>query len=198
MTDFLVYKLDTAGAKQWRKNFGGDQTDTAKAVVQTSDGGYVVAGYSSSYTSLPVARAKPAEPDFLVYRLNSAGQKLWRKNYGGSSSDRCFDVRQTSDGGFILFGYSYSYSNGLSDFLAYKVNAAGQKLWRKNYGGSEYDYGYFAEQTADGGYIFFGEGDSYAQSEFDSDFLVYKVNAAGAKEWRKNYGGEEPEYLEAK
>jgi hypothetical protein len=182
-TDFLVYKVDAAGAKLWRRNLGGGDYEHGYGIDTTADGGYIVAGYTYSYSN--------GAQDFLIYKLNSAGVKQWRKNYGGASTDMAYSVHQTTDGGYIVGGRTSSYGVG-HDFLAYRLDASGAKLWRKNYGGSEWDRGGQIIQTADGGFIFAGYSESYVHGGAgDIDFLVYKVDAAGAKEWRKNYGGAE-------
>jgi len=185
--DFLVYRLDAAGNKLWRKNFGGEQMDHGMVLQQTSDGGFILAGYGDSYTN--------GSTDFLVYRINAAGSKLWRKNFGGTSWDEALGIMQTSDGGYIVGGQTGSYGTD-GDFLAYRLDASGTKLWRKNFGGEEDDWGTYIVQTSDGGFFFFGDGDSYVHGggKDYGDFLAYKLNASGAKEWRKNYGGEESEF----
>ena len=179
--DFVVYKLNAAGAKEWRKNYGGTDDDKGRDIIRTSDGGYAIIGDTDSYTN--------GFDDFLVYRLDASGTKLWRKNYGGTGEDYGYSIQQTGDGGFILGGFTETYTHGDNDFLLYKVNAAGTKQWRKNFGGSSWDYGGWVEQTSDGGYIVCGVTHSYTNGQ--NDFLVYKLNAAGQKDWRKNYGGEE-------
>jgi hypothetical protein len=188
--DFLIYKLNAAGQKQWRKNLGSEDRDMAFTIQQTSDGGYVVMGYKDVYDTPSAGKTAPSDRDFLVYRLDASGAKLWRKTYGGDKFDigRC--VRSTSDGGFVLSGESNSYTSGNFDALVYKIDGSGAKQWRKNYGGSSADYGDWVFQTTDGGYVIFGTTASYVHGTgSDIDLLIYKVDASGQKQWRKNYGG---------
>ena len=98
---------------------------------QTWDG-YILCGYGDSYTH--------GDYDLLVYKLDATGAKQWRKNYGGSEEERDGYIQQTADGGYILIGYGYSYTHGDYDLLVYKLDAAGAKQWRKNYGGTLDDY----------------------------------------------------------
>ena len=198
--DYIVYKLDAAGKKEWRKNYGGFSYDEGRVIRQTFDGGYIVAGHSFSYyTQSTGGKTIPLPPppaDMLVYKLDAAGNKVWRKSYGGSGHEECHDIRQTADGGYIIIGETRSYNQTGSDydFLVYRVDAAGTKLWRKNYGGDMNDFGFMCFATADGGYLLFGDSESYATGPpYDSDLLVYKVDSAGAKQWRKHYGGVEVE-----
>jgi hypothetical protein len=183
-TDFLVYKVNAAGQKQWRKNYGGDLAEwvwlaypTGSTADQAIDGGYVFCGMTTSYTH--------GGWDFLVYKVNASGAKLWRRNLGGSGTDMAYAISHTSDGGYIVAGQTNTYSNGGNDFLVYKLNYAGLKLWRKNYGGSGQDYAYSVGQ-AGGGYVIGGTTTSYG---IGGDFLIFRVGPGGAKLWRKNYGG---------
>jgi uncharacterized delta-60 repeat protein len=186
--DILIYKLDADGNKQWRKNLGGAGYDYGHSCQQTSDGGYVVAGHTDSYTN--------GGHDFLVYKLDAGGNKQWRRNYGGIENDRAYSIRQTADGGYVVAGYTYSYTHGSGDrdVLIYKLDAGGNKLWRKNLGGTENDVCESIRQTADGGYILAGNSKSYAYDSGDRDFLIYKLDADGNKQWRKNLGGADEEY----
>jgi len=188
-SDFLIYRLDAAGNKLWRKNYGGSGYDSSTVVRRAADGGALLAGYSNSYSDMN---------DFLVYRLDGAGNKLWRKNFGGEDTDHCYDVRQTADGGYLLCGDTRSYHHDTSDydFLVYRLDAAGNKLWRRNYGGEDGDYGFQAFSTTDGGYLIFGDSDTYIHGTpgCDADLLIYRVDAAGLKLWRKNYGGDKNDY----
>jgi hypothetical protein len=187
--DFLVYRLDASGTKLWRKNFGGSNNDEGYIIQQTSDGGFIILGFSYSYQN--------GEGDMLVYKLDPSGAKLWRKNYGGTGSEYHGDIKQTTDGGYILLGTTTSYSgDGDYDFLLYKLDAAGNKLWRKNFGGAEDDGGHYVWQTSDGGYFLLGDSGSYVHGTMggDSDLLAYKLDASGAKLWRKNYGGTSEEF----
>ena len=186
--DMLVYKLNAAGQKDWRKNYGGDECDHAFAIRQTSDGGYILSGETYSY----VHGTYHSDVDFIAYKLDAAGTKLWRKNYGGDDDDFGADIIQTADGGYAIIGRTDSYTNGDNDFLVYKLDPEGTKVWRKNYGGALSDDGYIIQQTSDGGYIILGVSNSYTHGS--SDILVYKLDAAGTKLWRKNYGGTGSEY----
>jgi hypothetical protein len=155
---------------------------------QTSDGGYIIAGTGSSY----VHGADP-NTDFLVYKLSASGVKQWRKNYGGDDYEYCSHVIQTSDGGYALCGQTRSYTHGQTDFLVYRLDPAGAKLWRKNYGGISFERPRRIVQTSDGGFVVSGYTDTYTNG--GRDILVYRLNAAGTKLWRKNYGGVMQEYI---
>ena len=102
-------------------------------------------------------------------------------------------VYQADDGGYILCGEGTSYTHGSYDLLVYKLDARGLMQWRKNYGGVGGESNAYIKQTPDGGYILGGQGNSYTNGE--TDFLIYKLDTSGKKQWRKNYGGVNSEEL---
>jgi len=177
--DFAIYKLDSSGNKVWFKHYGGTSDDIGHSIQQTSDGGYIVAGDTNSYTY--------GGSDSAIYKLNSSGNKVWFKHYGGINSDFANCIQQTSDGGFIVAGSTLSYTHGNADFAIYKLNSSGNKVWFKHYGGSAQDYGRSVRQTSDGGYIV--AGNTYSYTYGDYDFGVYKLDSNGNKVWFKHYGG---------
>jgi len=177
--DFAIYKLTSNGSKVWFKHYGGANEDRGFSIQQTSDGGYIVAGYTNSYTH--------GNNDFAIYRLNSSGNKVWFKHYGGANNDYGHSIQQTSDGGYIVAGETHSYSYGSGDFAIYKLNSSGNKVWFKHYGGTSSDYGYSIQQTSDGGYIVAGYTNSYTYGGYD--FAIYRLNSNGNKLWFKHYGG---------
>jgi len=169
--DFAIYKLNSSGNKVWFKHYGGTQDDQPYSIQQTSDGGYIVAGKTKSYTY--------GEYDFAIYKLNSSGNKIWFNHYGGTSSDHGYSIQQTSDGGYILAGYTYSYSYGSSDFAIYKLNSNGNKTWFKHYGGINTDIASSIQQTSEGGYVVAGITESYTYG--NKDFAIYKLGSDGNK-----------------
>jgi len=177
--DFYIYKLNSSGIKVWFKHYGGTGTDSAHSIQQTSDGGYIVAGETNSYTY--------GNNDIAIYKLNSSGNKVWFKHYGGANADSAYSIQQTSDGGYILAGTTNSYTYGEFDIAIYKLDSSGNKVWFKHYGGAEHEYCYSIQQTSDGGYITAGTTDSYTYG--DKDFAIYRLNSSGNKVWFKHYGG---------
>jgi len=170
-SDFGIYKLDSNGNKVWFKHYGGTGEDIACSIQQTSDGGYIVAGDTESYTY--------GSDDFAIYKLDSNGNKVWFKHYGGTSYDRAKSIIQISGGSYIVAGYNASFTYGNADYAIYKLNSSGNKIWYKHYGGSDHDNGHSIQQTSDGGFIFAGEMSSYSHGS--CDFGIYKLNSSGDK-----------------
>ena len=155
--DILVMKLNQAGESQWTNVYGGSADDLGQSIQETRDGGYVLTGYTYSYGS--------GENDVLVMKLNQTGEAQWTKVYGGSADDYGLSIQETSDGGYVLIGQTYSYGAGNSDVLVMKLNQAGESQWTKIYGGSSYDWGYSMQETSDGGYVLTGGTESYGAGE---------------------------------
>lgn len=182
---------------QWQVNYGGTGVDRATAVEQTSDGGYIVAGYTLSDNG-DVTGHKSGE-DFWVLKLTSSGSITWKKIYGGNNDDRCYAVQQTTDGGYILAGTTNSTDGDITnpkggfDMWVVKLNAGGNISWKKNLGGSDDEAAYSVDQLSTGGYIVAGESKSETGDPDDNnggyDFWIIKLGANGNIVWEKNYGG---------
>jgi hypothetical protein len=200
--DAWILKLNSDGTKEWDKTYGGVvfDSDFANSIQQTSDGGYIVAGRTSSMDG-DISDGNNGGYDFWILKLNSDGSKEWDKTYGGSGSDVANSVQQTSDGGFIIAGETSSMdgditdgNNGLNDIWILKLNSDGSKEWDKTYGGSGIDDDASIQQTSDGGFIIAGEttsmdGDITDGNNGGNDIWILKLNSDGSKEWDKTYGG---------
>ena len=169
-------------ASYWAKTYGGSYYDEARAIQQTSDGGYVVAGWTESFGA--------GGADILVLKLDSDDQLEWQRTYGGSNTDRAYSIQQTSDGGYIVAGESASFSNdGTYDMWVLKLKSNGDIEWEKRYHQNK-DYlhegAFSARQTTDGGYIVVG----WMKSESGSlnDIIAMKLASNGSIVWQKDIG----------
>jgi uncharacterized delta-60 repeat protein len=177
--DFWLVKTDSSGNQQWNKTFGGTYEDEANSVQQTSDGGYIVAGYTDSLGA--------GAGDFWLVKTDSSGNQQWNRTYGGTSGDEAYSVQQTSDGGYILAGYTSSFGAGEEDFWLVKTDSVGNQQWNKTYGGTGDDEAYSVQQTSDGGYVLAGYTSSFGAGWYD--FWLVKTNSSGSQQWNKTYGG---------
>jgi hypothetical protein len=153
--DVYLVKTDPNGNFQWQKTFGGSNTDIGYSVQQTSDGGYIIAGSTESYGT--------GDCDVYLIKTEPNGILQWQNIFGGSDYDRCRSVRQTSDGGYIITGGTASIVTEIEDVYLIKTEPNGNEKWQKTFGGSDHDFGYSVQQTSDGGYIITGYTRSYAQ-----------------------------------
>ncbi|MBU0508421.1 T9SS type A sorting domain-containing protein, partial [bacterium] len=121
-----------------------------------------------------------------LVKTDGFGDTLWTRRYGGSLEESANSVQQTTDGGYILAGHTWSFGAGSSDFYLVKTDSQGDTLWTRRYGGSGGDWASCVQQTADGGYILAGETQSFGTGS--SGFLV-KTNSSGDTIWTRFYGG---------
>ena len=196
-TDIWVVKLDSTGIVKWKKAYGGSDNEWANAIQQTSDNGFVVAGFTESNDG--DVSGNHGDKDLWILKLDSEGVILWQKTLGGSYWEEAWSVKQTTDDGFILIGRANSIdgdvtgNNGSLDYWVVKLNSSGNLEWQKSLGGSGFDRGYAVSQTDDGGYIVVGESDSQ-DGDINtplgsSDYWVVKLNFEGKIEWEKSLGG---------
>ena len=136
LNDFLIVKLDAAGNISWNKLLGGDADESAYSVKQTLDGGYIVTGSSASSASGNVTQSSYGVEDIWVVKLSAAGTIEWSKLYGGNESDYARSIQLTTDGGYIISGFTMSSANGAvigsnhggNDFWVLKIDVSGNIL----------------------------------------------------------------------
>jgi hypothetical protein len=167
--DIYVVKLDSSGNVQWTKTIGGSSDDRAYSIIQSSDGGYVVAGWTLSFGA--------GNYDMYVVKLDSGGNVQWTKTIGGSSDDRAYSIIQSSDGGYVVAGWTLSFGAGNYDIYVVKLDSGGNVQWTKTIGGSSDDRAYSIIQSSDGGYVVAGRTRSFGAGSYD--FYVVKMDANG-------------------
>jgi hypothetical protein len=173
--DFYVVKLDSGGNVQWTKIIGGSGNDVARSIIQSSDGGYVVAGYTTSFGA--------GNEDIYVVKLDSGGNVEWTKTIGGSYADGANSIIQSSDGGYVVAGYTSSSGAGSADFYVVKLDSGGNVEWTKTIGGSYADGANSIIQSSDGGYVVAGYTDSFGVDS--RDIYVVKLDSGGNVQWTK-------------
>ncbi|KOS07246.1 hypothetical protein AM493_15280 [Flavobacterium akiainvivens] len=195
--DFLIMKTDSEGTLEWQQILGGTGFDVAHSIHPTADGGYMVAGESTSNDGDAIAGKGMS--DFWVLKLTSEGTIEWQKKLGGSLNDGAWAMQPTSDGGWVVAGMTESNNldvtgnHGMGDYWLVKLNASGNIQWQKTYGGTSIDYGIVMAAAPDGGYLLSGfafsnDGD-VSGNHGAGDMWVVKTSATGAVEWQKCLGG---------
>jgi uncharacterized delta-60 repeat protein len=175
--DAWVVKLDSAGIVIWQKAYGGGGQDTAESVQQTSDGGYIVAGSTSSFGV--------GGHDIWLLRLDSSGNIVWQNTYGGSGTDRASSVKVTSDGGYVVAGYTNSFGAGQYDFWVLKLDSSGRIQWQRTYGATGSEFASSVVQLSDGRYLVAGS----TTSAGNMDGWVLHLNTKGDPTAESTYGG---------
>jgi hypothetical protein len=175
-----LIKTDSFGDTQWTKVYGDTLSDLGWSIRETTGGGYIILGYTDSFGA--------GKNDFYLLKTNSIGETLWTQTYGDTSNDVGWDVQETKDGGYILTGYTDSFGAGLSDVYIVRIDSSGIPLWTRTYGGIWFDYGFSVQQTSDSGYIIAGSSISFSGGSYFDVYLI-KTNPSGDTLWTGTYGG---------
>ena len=151
--DFMLIKTDDAGNMMWSQTYGGNSYDYCMSVIECSQGGYVLAGYTMSYGV--------SSHDYWLIKTDALGNPEWDHTYGGGGIDKCQKVMELEDGGFLLGGYSESFGAGEYDYWLVRTGVSGEMLWNKTFGGDQIDECNDFLQTDDGGFVLAGHSRSY-------------------------------------
>lgn len=196
--DIWLTKLDEAGELLWDKSFGGSQQDYPSAICATSDQHYVIAGHTySDDGDVSVQRGKG---DAWLVKVDEAGTLLWQKSYGGTEFDAAYAITTTQDGGYMLAGVTYSAgiasvgkSYGGADYWVLKLDAAGEVLWQRTYGGAKMDVAYAIIETTTGNFVIAGNSLSFPAEDNTAtgltDCWVVSIDPTGEIQWAESFGG---------
>jgi hypothetical protein len=177
--DVYLVRVDAAGATLWTRTYGGTGNDAANAMVAVDAGGFVIAGSTASFGN--------GQEDYYLLRVDSAGDTLWTRTYGGADRDFAYSLVETADEGFIVGGASLSYGAGNWDAYLVRTDADGIVDWTRTYGGYSSDGCHGLLACSGGGFFFTGSTHSFGAGNFD----VYLVRALadGTPAWTRTYGG---------
>jgi hypothetical protein len=201
--DYWIVKTDAFGNIQWQNTIGGSGYDFFTTGEKTSDGGYLLGGYSESNISGDKTEINFGLYDYWIVKVDSVGNVQWQNTIGGTGTDFLYSVKQTSDGGYILGGQSDSpisgdkteNSNGLYDYWIVKTDSIGNIQWQNTIGGSNEDKLSSVKQTSNGGYILGGSsasgvsGDKSENSKGSYDYWIVNTDALGNVQWQNTIGG---------
>ncbi|RFS17062.1 3-coathanger stack domain-containing protein [Emticicia sp. C21] len=205
--DYWIVKIDANGNKLWDKRFGGGSDDAVTSLLATSDGGYMVMGDTYSGVSVDKTAPKKGTHDIWLIKIDADGNKLWDKTFGGNLQNYAADILPADNGNFLVTGYSNSEISGdktvspiggsvNGDFWIIKIDASGNRIWDKVYGGWDGDYIQSAISTDDGGYLLAGTSASGTAgglktdpSQGYDDYWAVKIDANGNKIWDRAFGG---------
>ena len=179
--DVYLIKTDANGDTLWTRTYGEWRIDFGTAVEQTSDGGYIIAGFTENFDMLWY-------DNMYVIKIDSAGDIIWDRTFGEvGTPELAYAVKQTPDGGYIVAGCSWSYGAGSYDVYLVKLDLNGNMLWNRTFGGAGIDVGYEVELTSDGGFIVAGFTNSFGAGGYDVYLIKTDIN--GDTLWTKTYGG---------
>jgi hypothetical protein len=181
--DMIIMKTDINGDSLWNKVFGGYEEDVVNKIIQTSDGGYALVGYSENLDTNNI-------PYSFILKTDTNGDSLWMKPL--TRNDEVFSFEQTSDGGYIVVGKHGDFYGVLI-----KTNSLGDTLWTRILDDTLYNYSaaYDVKQTTDGGYIIIGEVGPNSNNMNDNAFMV-KTDSNGHTLWSNTFGGSGIDFAE--
>ncbi len=177
--DVYLVRTDSNGDTLWTRTYGGANHDECQSVRYTPDGGYISVGSTSSFGA--------GGYDVYLIKTDADGDTLWTKAIGGGSADRGYSVDLTSDGGYIIAGYTGSFGAGASDIYLVRTDADGDTIWTRTYGDSASDVAYSVHQAPGGGYIIAGYTDSFGAGS--RDVYLIRTDALGNALWTHTFGG---------
>jgi len=183
-----LFKVDENGTLQWAKSYdGGSGSEVGNQVIQTLDGGYIIVGYTTSLGA--------GNREIFVLKTDPIGNLTWANTFGGSNVDEGWSVKQNTDSTYIIAGFTQSFPGPEAKFYLLKLDAAGNLLWDKTYGGGGYDRCYSVDITTDGGYILFGDATGFGVGSYD--YYLVKTDGNGDTLWSKTYGGANGEFAQS-
>ncbi|MBT8302668.1 MAG: hypothetical protein KJO63_15195, partial [Maribacter sp.] len=200
--EFWGTKIDAQGNLQWRRYFGGTNNDRAHAVVQSDDGGFVMAGFSES-NDYDISDTRGSY-DFWVVKIGSTGDLVWERSLGGTGIEISYDIAKTNDNGYVITGNTFSddtdvsKNNGESDVWLIKIDDNGNLLWEKTYGGTEFDAAQGVYTSLDGGFLIAGNSKSSDMdadaNRGENDLWLLKTDENGELIWQETFGGSDLDY----
>jgi len=182
----MVLKTDSNGYVEWQKTYGGPYADQAESMEISQDGNLIIGGFTER-----VGKSYQA----YALKLTMNGDTIWSQHYGGEFWDFAKKVVALPDGGYALFGQTYSYGNGNGDFYLLRLNSNGDTLWTRTYGGSELESGESMALALDGGFFLAGYTESFGAGK--KDVYVVRTDANGDTMWTMTYGGPEDDFCHA-
>ena len=201
--DFWVVKINIDGTLVWEKSFGFSGADQSYIIKQTSDGNFLLGGSLDVTASGGQGNSKTSKRhaggDYWLLKIDTKGNKLWSRYYGGQFTDTLLDISETENGNYILTGYSDSSDTDISnnlgeyDFWIVKVNNTGDLIWERNFGGSQIDEAFSITKTTDNHFLIAGNTRSADKdvtlNNGSSDIWVIKISSDGTLIWERNFGG---------
>lgn len=177
-TDIWLLKLNSDGSVAWQKTYGGSSEEIGKAWL-TGDGGYAIVGGTDSFGQ--------GQDDLWFLKLDGSGLVSWQKSYGGAADDFGLALLTKPGGGYVVAGATNGYDGGLYDAWVLAFGSDGIPDWQKVFGGNQDDFGLVLNAVSGGGYILGGHTSSYGAG--DKDGWLVKLDAEGAIDWTRTYGG---------
>jgi hypothetical protein len=180
--DVWLVKADSTGDSLWSKTYGGTDDERGIDIIQTSDNGFIIIADTKSFGA--------GNRDLWLIKTDENGDSTWSKLFGGTQDDQGLDIIKTNDGGYLIAGYTHSFTNGARDAWLLKFNASFEKQWEKHYGGAEDNILRYVLQDENDNFYMVGDNGSFQTR----DLMIMKANANGDSLWMKSYNGIEEDW----
>ncbi len=177
-SDLLLAKFDASGNHLWTRTLGGTSSEQGNCVIEASDGGLVVTGYTTSFGA--------GSGDLLLTKFDASGNHLWTRTLGAIKGDIGQSVIQASDGALVVAGYTQNFGAGYTEWMVAKFDSSGNHLWTRTLGGNGEERGLSVTQVSDGGVLVTGWSGSFGA--WDCDLLLAKFDASGNHLWTRSLG----------
>ncbi|MBA7640558.1 hypothetical protein ES703_48228 [subsurface metagenome] len=168
--DIYIIRTDAFGDTLWTKTYGGTGNDRARDIIHTSEGGYAIVGYTESFGA--------GNEDVYLIEIDSIGDILWTKTYGGNNADIGYSLVESEQAGYVISGSTESFGAGYEDIYVIKTDSLGDTIWTKTYGGSAADWGYSLVRNQNAEYVIAATSRSYGGKAY---FL--NLNTNGDTNW---------------
>jgi len=180
--DIWILKIDENGQGIWNKTYGGEKSDTSKAISNAEEDSYLILGSTNSYGL--------ENSNMWLIKIDEEGEEIWNKTYGNNGWEEGASIIQTEDEGYILVGSTSSYGAGSDDVWAIKIDSYGAEQWNFTFGGSQRDVGRSIDISEEG-YAIGGTTSSYGAGQ--DDMWLIKIDKNGNEKWNKTFGTENNE-----
>ena len=181
--DFQLIKTDADGNVIWRRQYGGENDDFCFSFDQTSDKGYILAGYTAKTNGYW---------DIYIIKTDSSGIKQWEKVFSPGEHNFARYIIETADGGYVYTGYTYATVSGSCYLYIGRIDTNGDEVWSKTLWGSDIDFGFCIQRASPDGYIVAGYTTSFGAGS--RDVYLVRIDEAGNTLWTKTYGGTNREF----
>jgi len=179
-SDVWLVKTDNNGNELWNQTFGGTGWDEARSVIETADGGFLLAGRTDSFGA--------GDADMWLIKTASNGNEQWSQTFRAGDWDGIYSLIETADGGFLLAGINYSFGDRYTgDMWLIKTDSNGDEQWNQTFGGTGDDSANSVIETADSGFLLAGRTDSFGAG--GADMWLIKTDSNGDEQWNQSFGG---------
>jgi hypothetical protein len=179
-SDVWLVKTDNNGNELWNQTFGGTGWDEARSVIETADGGFLLAGRTDSFGA--------GDADMWLIKTASNSYEQWSQTFGGPEQDAGRSVIETADSGFLIAGVTYSFGASVSSIWLVKTDSNGDEQWNQTFRAGDWDGIYSLIETADGGFLLAGINYSFGD-RYTGDMWLIKTDSNGDEQWNRTFGG---------